>query len=265
MNAHFRLGTILLLTAGLLGNGGCVWMARFGTDAKGSQYGKTFFIGGAGTVGSFVGTTDVPKGLRAAKYRGAIEIFGWQAVFGGTLRDVIDRERNEEQACRLAKAIQDYLDEHPGRRVNLIALSAGTGITTWALEALPEGYRVGTVVYLGSALSRAYDLSTALERIDGHLYCFYSADDPLLRYGLPMTGSVDRETAASGAAGIYGFGTPPDADADTGRRYAERLRNRPYRREYAKYGYYGWHADSTSPRFIAKVIAPLLAEQLEAP
>jgi pimeloyl-ACP methyl ester carboxylesterase len=239
-------------------------MARLGTDEQGSQYGKTFFIGGAGPVGNFVGTTDVPKGLRAAKYRGAIEVFGWQAVIGGTLRDVIDRERNAEQARRLAETIQGYLDQHPDRRVNLIALSAGTGITTWALEALPEGYRVGTVVYLGSALSRAYDLSAALERIDGHLHCFYSAADPLLRYGLPMTGSVDRETAAGEAAGLYGFGTPPGADAETRRRYAQRLRNRPYRRDYAGYGYYGWHADSTSPRFVEKVIAPLLAERLAA-
>ncbi len=240
---------------------GCVWMSRLGTDEAGLPHGKTWFVGGAGSVGNVVGTFDVPRGLRAAHYKGAIEVFGWQSVVGGTLRDMLDRERNEGEARRLAADIQNYLDQHPGRRVNLIALSAGTGIATWALEALPPTYRVGTVVYLGSALSRDYDLSRALERISGRLHCFYSADDPLLRYGLPITGAVDRSSPV--AAGLYGFARPSAADGPQQAGYARRLRNHPYRHEYADYGYFGWHADSTSPRFIEKVVAPLLNEHLE--
>ncbi len=240
---------------------GCVWMSRLGSDGAGQPHGQTWFIGGAGPVGNVVGTFDVPRGLRAARYRGAIEVFGWQCVVGGTLRDMLDRERGAGEARRLAADIQQYLDQFPGRRVNLIALSAGTGIATWALEALPPTHRVGTVVYLGSALSRDYDLSRALARIGGRLHCFYSADDPLLRYGVPLTGAVDRSSPV--AAGLYGFARPSAADGPTQTVYARRLRNHPYRREYAEYGYFGWHADSTSPRFIEKVVAPLLNERLE--
>ncbi len=239
---------------------GCTWMSYLGTDERGGELGRIYFIGGAGSIGNVVGTVDVPRGLRQAGYRGSIEVFGWQSVVGGTLRDLMDRTRNEREARRLARRIKAYLREYPGRRVDLIALSAGTGIATWALEALPARCRVGTVVYLGSAMSRDYDLSAALARVDGHLYCFYSARDPLLLYGLPITGAVDRESRLAGAAGLYGFSLPPEADEDTRRVYAEKLRARPYRSEYAEYGYYGLHADSTAPGFIAHVVYPLLSE-----
>ena len=247
----------------LLATTGCTWLSYLGTDERGSDRGRIYFVGGAGSVGNVVGTIDVPRGLRQAGYRGSIEVFGWQSVVGGTLRDLMDRPRNEGEARRLAKRIQDYLDQHPGRRVDIIALSAGTGITAWALESLPPDYRVGTVVFLGSALSRTYDLSPALCRIDGHLYAFYSDRDPLLKFGLALTGSVDREFA--GAAGLYGFAPPPEADESARRTYREKLRTRPYRSDYANHGYFGLHADSTSPAFVAKVVYPLLTEPPPAP
>jgi len=253
-----RPALILMLAAGLSGTCGCTWISYLGTDERGSELGRTYFVGGAGSVGNVVGTIDVPRGLRAAKYRGSIEVFGWQSALGGTLRDLLDRSRNESEARRLAERIERYTDEFPGRRVNIIALSAGTGIATWALEALPPKYHVGTAVFLGSALSREYDLSLALQRIDGHLYVFYSDRDPLLKYGLPLTGSVDRESTE--AAGLCGFALPTTASQQQQRLYADKLRLRPYRSEYRQYGYYGLHADSTSPRFVAKVICPLLSE-----
>jgi len=237
-------------------------MSYLGTDTRGSEHGRTYFVGGAGGIGNAVGTVDVPKGLREARYKGSIEVFAWQAVLGGTLRDLVDRDRNEGQARRLAARIEEYMDAYPGRRVNIVALSAGTGIATWALEALPKERSVGTVVFLGSALSRNYDLSAAMQKIDGHLYCFYSADDPLLRYGLPITGSVDRKDGETSAAGLYGFTLPAKADNAKRDWYRSKLRNRPYKSEYAAYGYYGLHADSTSPQFIAKVVYPLLCEEL---
>jgi pimeloyl-ACP methyl ester carboxylesterase len=231
--------------------------SRIGTDDTGLEHGKTWYIGGAGPVGDAVGALDVPRGLRNAGYRGAIEVYGWQSE---TLRDQVDRSRNEKLARQLAGHIQKYLDAHPGRRVNIIALSAGTGIATWALESLDEGYRVGTVVFLASSISRRYDLSRALSRIDGRLYCFYSTRDNMLRLGVPFTGSVDRKGGSATVAGLYGFALPPMPEAETLQIYRERLRNRGYRREYRRYGYRGDHTDGTAPRFIEKVVAPLLME-----
>lgn len=252
----------LVLTSG--GLTGCTWITYLGTDTRGSELGKTYYVGGAGPFGH-VGTIDVPKGLRRAGYRGAIEAFGWQSIVGGTLRDQVDRSRNEEQAQRLARRIEAYLLSHPDRRVNIIALSAGTGVATWALEALPAEYHVGTVVFLGSSLSRDYDLGAALSHVDEKFYSFYSPDDPILRLAVPIAGSVDRETHGPNLAGLLGFKLPDEAEQATAELYQRRLLNRPYRKQYRAYGYRGMHTDSTTVRFVQNVIAPLLLRPIDAP
>lgn len=253
----------LLLLAGCLGMcGGCALTARLGSDPTGREWGKVFYIGGAGPLGNVVGLMDVPKGLRKGGYRGAIEVFGWQSVLGGTLRDQMDRERNIEQALRLARRIADYVEEYPGRRVDIIALSAGTGITAWALEALPDDVGVGTVIFLSSSLSRHYDLTKALRHVEGRLYCFYSRRDPVLRYGTPVAGSVDREMWQPHVAGLSGFALPREADDATRRLYRAHVRNRTWEARYARYGYRGYHTDSTSPRFVARILTPLLRDPL---
>jgi len=253
-------GFALALAAGLAGLSGCTWISYLGTDPTGSEFGRTYYVGGAGPFGN-VGTIDVPKGLRQAGYRGSIEVFAWQSVVGGTLRDQIDRSRNEEQARRLARRIQAYTRRYPGRPVNLIALSAGTGIVTWALENLPDRVHVNTVVFLASSLSRNYDLTRALRHVDNKLYCFYSPDDPILRYAVPIAGSVDRERFSPEVAGLLGFVLPHNASEETTRLYDTRVQNMPYRRHYARYGYRGRHTDTTSVEFIQYVVAPLLTGQ----
>lgn len=248
---------LALLVVGLPPLAGCTWISYLGSDPTGAPYGQTWYVGGAGPFGH-VGTLDVPAGLRHAGYRGAIETFGWQSVVGGTLRDQLGLERNQAEARRLARRITAYVQRYPQGHVNIIALSAGTGIATWALEALPEHMRVGTVIFLASSLSRDYDLGPALRRIDGQLYNFHSVDDPILRYGVPLTGTVDRRRYDPGAAGLLGFEPPPEADEETRRLYALRVRNKPHRPRYALFGYSGGHTDGTSKLFVQHVLAPLL-------
>ena len=149
------------------------------------------------------------------------------------------------------------MDQYPGRPVNIIALSAGTGITTWAIQSLPAGYEVNHVVFVGSSLSRDYDLSPALRRIRGNLWNFYSTNDPILRYGVPVAGTVDREYAAS-VAGLYGFSPPTGADERVVELYRRVLRNMPWRQQYAQYGYRGRHTNSIRRAFVKAVMAPLV-------
>jgi pimeloyl-ACP methyl ester carboxylesterase len=252
-----RVAYVLALALAGCCCGGCTWITYLGTDTRGSELGRTYYVGGAGTFGH-VGTLDVPHGLRRAGYEGSIEVFGWQSIVGGTLRDQMHRERNLQQARRLAERIQDYLKRHPGRHVNIIALSAGTGIATWAVELLPADARVGTVVFLASSLSNTYDLSGLLRRVDERLYNFYSPDDPVLRYALPLAGSVDRRTFNPAVAGLIGLAEPEEASLETARLYRQRVRNMPYRRQYRDYGYRGMHTDAVSSDFVEHVIAPLL-------
>lgn len=241
---------------------GCTWVSYLGTDPAGDHRGRTYYLGGAGPLGH-VGTIDVPEGLRRAGYRGAIIVFGWQSWVPSTLRDQIDIARNESQAQRLADDIRAYLVAHPDQRVNIIALSAGTGITTWALERLPEEYAVETVIFLGSSLSRNYDLTRALLRVNHRLYNFYSPNDPILRYGVPIAGTVDREFQGPAAAGMFGFVRPDTGDPDTRRAYEQTLRNMAWRRDYKRHGWAGLHTDTTSMRFIQRVVAPLILAPLE--
>jgi pimeloyl-ACP methyl ester carboxylesterase len=253
---------LLLLVVLLSSGGGCTWVSYLGTDPTGEQLGKTFYLGGAGTLGH-VGTLEVPRGLRQGGYRGSTEVIGWQSWIPSTLRDQIDVIKNRSEAQRFARRIRDYLDRYPDRRVNIIALSAGTGITTWALEELDPRYRIGTVIYLSSSLSREYDLSAALRRIDGRLYNFHSTKDPVLRFGVPLAGTVDREYEGPGVAGLQGFAPPPGASEETRALYRERVRNRPWRQQYARFGYRGQHTDSTSVEFVEHVLTPLIEEELE--
>lgn len=252
----FSLGLILSATTG------CAWMAHMGTDLNGLQRGKTYYIGGAGPIGNIVGTHSVPRGLRDGGYEGAIEVFVWQAPVGGTLRDQMDRARNEEQGRKLAESIQRYLTEYPDHRVNIIALSAGTGVATWALESLPDGVEVGTVIYLGSSLSRRYDLSRALDHVAGQMHNFYSTRDPILRYGMPLAGSVDRGGWWPSVAGLYGFGLPPNLTRKERLQYRLKLWNHPFHQSYERYGYRGHHTDAAKRRFVEHVITPLLLTPL---
>lgn len=260
--AASRFIAVLIASFALVCLAGCSWVAaEIGTDLRGENVGKTYYLGGAGALGH-VGTIDVPNGLRAGRYKGAIEVVGWQTWFGDVLRDQIDRARNEVEAERFAQQITDYLDTHPGRRVNIIALSAGTGIATWALEKLPEDYNVGSVVFFGSSLSRHYDLTLALRHVDEKLYNFYSADDPILRYALPIAGTVDREFSDE-VAGRFGFASPRLLTAEANADYLEKLRNMPPLRRYRRYGYKGGHTDGVGEDFIRAVVAPIMTKPLE--
>ncbi len=263
-----RLPRILLLATAtfvLIGGSGCAWAPKLASDFRGRPFGQTFYVGGAGPVGQVVGTFDVPKGLRNAGYRGAIEVFAWQTSVGGTIRDQVDRGRNLTQSRRLARRIRKYLDEHPDRPVNLIALSAGTGIAAWALESLPASYKVQNVVFLSSSLSRGYDLTRALEHVNGHLYAFHSPNDRVLRYMVPIAGSVDRNFGRGTAAGLYGFRLPALAGPEARRIYRARLRNRAYCPRYRLYGYDGHHHDCTARAFVSRILAPLLMEETPVP
>jgi pimeloyl-ACP methyl ester carboxylesterase len=255
---------LLAGTAGLLV--GCNPMSHFdfGTDLRGSQFGRIYYVGGAGTFGN-VGMIDVPKGLRRAGWRGSVEVFRWQSTVGGTLRDQIDRERNEDQGRYLAREIVNYARRFPDRPISIVALSAGTGVTTWALEKLPDEVNVENVVFLASSLSRSYSLSAALRHVNGTLYNFYSPDDPVLRYAVPITGSVDGglELGNPGVAGLLGFELPNQANERARTFFDAHVQNMPYRRQYSQYGYHGRHTDATSAEFIQYVVAPLLKKHTQ--
>ncbi|MFQ5429770.1 MAG: hypothetical protein ACE5E1_05615 [Phycisphaerae bacterium] len=216
--------------------------------------GLTFYVGGAGPIGN-VGSFDVPGGMRDAGYQGLVKPFTWQSW--NHAGDQMNLRRNREKGAELADEIKRYRRRHPNADINIIALSAGTGVATFALEYLKEGIDVHRVVFFGCSLSRRYDLTRALKRIRDRLYVLYSPHDMILKDLVWYTGTVDRSEGSNGIAGLEGFRMPSDPRPDTREQY-RKLRNVPYRSEFSAAGYDGGHTDATNRAFIRRYIAPAL-------
>jgi hypothetical protein len=142
-------------------------------------------------------------------------------------------------------------------RLTLIGLSAGTAVLVYALEALPAGKQVDTVVVLSSSMAAGHDLTEALRHVRGKLYAFGSQHDPVLNAVIPMVGTADREFRLTDVAGLRGFHMPSDAGPETQSLYSKVV-NVLWRSEFARYGNLGTHTGATTPDFVARVITPLL-------
>jgi len=216
--------------------------SSFGPKAK---YGITFYCPGAGNVD--LGDAGLREGFEAAGYRGEVASLMWTMSFNPAIDQVV-RFNAHLGAMRLAGIIQDYLDRYPGHEVNVVGLSAGTGVAIWALEHMNAGYKVQNVVLLGSSLSSTYDVSPALKHVQGTIYCYYSANDAVLAGPMKVFGTIDAQFMTDGAGAV---GLKPSRD---------RVVNIAWKREYAQYGYYGGHTDGTSPEFVRKYLAPYVME-----
>ncbi|MBK9127327.1 MAG: hypothetical protein IPM13_05960 [Phycisphaerales bacterium] len=225
----------LLLLGGLLG---CA--PRFGPRA---EHGIIFYIPGAGNVD--LGDAGLRRGLRARGYQGEVARLHWTYSFNVAIDQSV-RAFARLASKRLAEAIQEYSDAYPGRDINLVGLSAGTGIAIWALEDLRDEYSVNNVVLLSSSLWHRYDVSAALEHVRGKIYCYYSPTDAVLTGPMKVFGTIDGVFFQDGA-GAVGLHPPPPAD--------ERVVNIAWRPEFQQLGYWGGHFDSTSPAFIEAFVA----------
>jgi pimeloyl-ACP methyl ester carboxylesterase len=215
--------------------------------------GITYYVGGAGPIGN-VGSWDVPQGLVDGGYPGYVEIYSWQGITHAG--DQMDLSGNRTKGADLADEIKRYRRFYPNQKINIIALSAGTGIATFALERLGENVKVDNVVFLGCSMSSEYDMTRALNRVGRGVYVMYSENDELLKNVVTYTGTVDRRSADEGIAGLVGFRRPSGARSDTDRMY-RKLHNIPYRIEFMDAGYKGGHTDSTNRLFVAEYVAPV--------
>lgn len=255
-----RLHFLLRLTAGLAAAAtlcsasACGRAVQYIANTGDRSAGITYYLGGAGPIGN-VGSLDVPNGLQEAGYDARVEVFPWQGLTHAG--DQINVSRNREKGAELASQIRSYRRAYPNNKINIIALSAGTGVATWALEYLPEGVQVDQLVFLGCSLSSRYDLTRALRRIQGNLYVIYSPNDPILSKVVWYTGTVDRAPAEEGVAGLRGFRLPPVPGPDTEREYSK-VHNVPWRIDFSDAGFDGGHIDCTSREFVREYIAPVI-------
>jgi pimeloyl-ACP methyl ester carboxylesterase len=244
----------------LLLGAGCSDIVKFAVDKtqpRGfSGLGIAYYIGGAGPVGN-IGSFDIPRGLRDAGFLGNVEVVPWQSW--NHAGDQLNLSRNREKAAELADDIRAYRRQQPDAPIHLVALSAGTGIATFALEYLPESVKVNNVVYLGCSMSAQYDMSRALRRVRGKMYVVYSSNDIILKNLVWYTGTVDRHDSRDGIAGLEGFRRPPSMYPDTAAQY-DKLVNVPFRSEFRDAAYDGGHTAATNKSFVQFYIAPALMD-----
>lgn len=250
MVGHMRLRclqkSVIVLCAAALGITGCA-----PTFSDRSRLGWTIYCPGAGNTD--FGENGIRQGLEAAGYKGEVAAYMWTVSFNIAIDQTI-RINAHIRAKQLARLIEQYIDwyrenrestDPPEPTIYLIGLSAGTGIATWACEDLKEGYSVDSVVLLSSSLSYDYDVSKALPHIRGKIYCYCSDRDAVLAGPMQIVGTIDGKIATPGVGQI---GLQP-------RNNAERIVNIRWRDEFAKYGYFGGHTDSTSAAFVQAYVA----------
>jgi pimeloyl-ACP methyl ester carboxylesterase len=156
---------------------------------------------GAGGLGGCSGSLTKASALCA----NAVEVrqFYWSHGSYRVVRDQTDREHSVAQGAKLAEEIRAHQKREPGRRVVLVAHSAGSMVALAAAEKLPAG-TLDRILLLAPSVSSGYDLAPALsatrEGID--VFCSHK-DRATLGVGVRIVGTADRGSGR--AAGRFGF------------------------------------------------------------
>jgi pimeloyl-ACP methyl ester carboxylesterase len=197
-------------------------------------------------------------GIHDGGYAGESETYDWTAGDPG-IAALLARRRNEREADKVAARIEKLLTDDPDLKIRLVCHSGGAGIAAWALERLPEGMQVETLVLVAPALSQRYDLSKALAHVRGKAYAFTSENDAIvLGAGTRLLGTIDG--VKEDASGLKGFTKPEGADDA---QYAK-LVPMPYRAEWMDLGNIGDHVGPMGRTFAREVIS-LIVQGREPP
>ena len=246
--------TGILLTACCLAGSGCS-VADLSTPDR-LRRGLVLVL--PGVEGRSRYNVNIARGLDEGGVKMSIEIFDWTTeIPGGVLVNLTDIDRNRRMAEVLGSCILQYHFHHPNRPIHLVAHSGGAGVAIMALEALPRDTQVETAILLAGAVSPAYDLRTALERVRYGLYNYYSEyDKALLDVGTGIFGTMDRVHGR--AAGSVGFRMPDGAGDERSTALYRKLYNVSWQPEMREHGNWGGHVDWANRRWVRDYLAPLI-------
>lgn len=217
------------------------------------QVGRTYYIDGAGNWG--YGVLEVQDGLRRAGYRGQIINYRWSPTFNPALDQTVGRPVARLRGKALGEEINTYRAKYPQASVNIIALSAGTGVAVWACENVRPPASVQNLILLGSSLSSDYDMRAALANISGSVWVYHSSADQILAGPVRALGTIDGKVGVE-PAGLVGLRPAGQPDP--------RIRNIRWSASYERYGWTGAHTDATSEPFVRAVLARHLLESAPA-
>lgn len=231
-------GWLAVIAACLPATGCCGSAGHFLPE---DQFGRTYYIDGAGNWG--FGRHSVSRGLRDAGYRGRIIHYGWSLTLNPALDQAFGRFTARSQAKLLAREIEEYLRHYPDNRVNIVALSAGTGLAVWACESLSPPAKVFNLVLLSSSLSSHYDMSRALAHVEGKVYVYWSPIDGMLSGPVRLLGTIDGRLAST-PAGLVGLQFP-----------SPKICNIRWSHRYEAAGWTGSHVSTVREPFVRQVLA----------
>lgn len=197
---------------------------------------------------------DIRRGLAMAGIDYALPIYHWgRPIPGlGMLLNQMDFIGNRLAGVRIAKTIEQYQREHPGKPVFVVGHSGGGGVAVFAAEGMSEGKQIDGLILLSASIWAGYDLTKALGRCKYGIANFYNKGDVgMLAIGTTITGNVDGMRGPS--AGLNGFDRA--SPGDPGERSA--AYRKLYQVSIAQYAFGGDpHTAATQPRFVSAHVAP---------
>jgi len=208
------------------------------------RFGRTYYLDGAGNWG--FGVLDIQNGLRRAGYKGNIINYRWSQTLNPALDQTAGRPFARLKGADLGNEITAYQNKYPNAHVNIIALSAGTGVAVWACEHIKPPAHVYSLIMLGSSLSSTYDMSKALRNISNGVWVYHSLHDRILQGPVRILGTIDGEMGID-SAGLVGL--HPRSGSSS------KIHNIRWSARYERYGWSGAHTDATSEPFVRLVLA----------
>jgi hypothetical protein len=189
----------------------------------------------------------------AAMYGLAIEfaVINWGHGYRTIVKDQIDFAHAKRQGVWLADEIARSRREQPGRRIVLLAHSAGPAVALPAAERLPPG-TLDRIILLAPSISTGYDVRPALAASREGMDVFCSRRDIwALGFGIRLVKTTDNRKTGD-AAGRYGFKI---GDCDG------RLRQYFWSRDLAWTGHDGGHYGSYAPAHAKLFLFPKILGQ----
>jgi pimeloyl-ACP methyl ester carboxylesterase len=181
-----------------------------------------------------------------------LTVFPWSHGYRQLYKDQTDWAHARAQGARLAAAVREYQAAEPGRRVVVVAHSAGCAVALTAAEVLPPD-TIDRMILLAPSVSTGYNIRPALWSSREGLDVFCSKKDWVaLGFVTRVVGTMDRIGAK--AAGRHGFqtgGSLSDGEVN-------RLRQHFWTPEVAWTGYTGGHHGMFAPAFLHAYVFPLI-------
>ena len=200
----------------------------------------------------------IRQGLQNSGCNRALPIYSWGRPIPGVgmILNQVDFIGNRLAGVRIAKMIEEYQDQHPGKPVYLVGHSGGGGVAVFVAEGLSEGRQVDGLVLLSASIWSGYDLTKAMGRCRNGIVNFYNESDVgLLGVGTTVLSNVDGMKGPS--AGLVGFTRSKASDPPEKRAAYSKLYQVPISAGMGSGD--DPHAAVTRPRYVSAYVAPWIS------